>query len=224
MKTPGGPCNSSCSAPRAVRAHMSASGSRGNTGIPAGSQPPKRSRRWQDIVLSASASIHQMSLRRVAEAQPFFCRPTAGKTALARVSTSGGEHRRLAFNSAILALIFRSGKAELAAKLANRSFRPSVRKRQVTLISSRPRKGPPPVDMSLDKGTARLSPKTASAAVQTRWEPAVSSGNIWGRLIAANGRFCIASNGSGLDTAPRRKVNCNHSADGGAAYPKHETT
>ena len=114
MTTPGGPCSSSCSAPHAVRAHMSASGSRGNTGIPARSQSPRRCRRRQDIVLSASASIHQMSLRRVAEAQPILCRSTAGETALARASTSGGERRRLASHSTIPVIIFRRAKAELA--------------------------------------------------------------------------------------------------------------
>jgi hypothetical protein len=55
--TLGGPCNSPCSAPRAVRAHISMSGSRGNTTNPTRSQPPERRRHRQDIVLSASASI-----------------------------------------------------------------------------------------------------------------------------------------------------------------------
>jgi hypothetical protein len=82
--TPGGPSSSSCSAPRAVRAHMSMSGSRGNTGIPARSQPRKRCRRRQDIVLSASASIHPTSLRHAAEPKPIFCRQPVSKTALAR--------------------------------------------------------------------------------------------------------------------------------------------
>ena len=96
--TPGGPCSSSCSAPRAVRAHMSMSGSRGNTGIPARSQPPKRCRRRQDIVLSASASIHQTSLRHAAEPKPIFCRQPRCETALARALNT----RRRAPSSCLL--------------------------------------------------------------------------------------------------------------------------
>jgi hypothetical protein len=112
--TPGGPCSSSCSAPRAVRAHMSMSGSRGNTGIPARSQPPKRCRRWQDIVLSASASIHQTSLRHAVEPRPIFCRQLVSETALAELSTRGGERRRFACSGAMLIPISCS-KTELAA-------------------------------------------------------------------------------------------------------------
>ena len=99
--TPGGPC-SSCSAPRDVRAHMSMSGSRGNTGIPARSQPPKRCRRRQDIVLSASASIHQTSLRRAAEPKPIFCHEPVCETALARAFNT----RRRAPSSYLLLCYF----------------------------------------------------------------------------------------------------------------------
>jgi hypothetical protein len=93
-----GPCSSSRSAPRAVRAHMLMSGSRGNTGIPARSQPPKRSRRRQDIVLPASALIHQTSLRLAAEPKPIFCRQPVCETALARALNT----RRRAPSSCLL--------------------------------------------------------------------------------------------------------------------------
>ena len=64
---PGGPCSLACSFPRARRAHIFASGSRGHTSTVARCSSRKRRRRRQDIVLSASASIHQVLFRSKAE-------------------------------------------------------------------------------------------------------------------------------------------------------------
>ena len=76
--------------PLASRGHMSASGSRGHTSIRARSRPPRRRRRRQDIVLSASASIHQATLRQLAELDP-LC-PSAGCHIRSEAAVVGALH------------------------------------------------------------------------------------------------------------------------------------
>ena len=62
--------------PLAVRAHMSASGSRGHTSNRARSPPPRRCRRRQNIVLSASASIRQRpSAAKAKRVSVIVCQP-----------------------------------------------------------------------------------------------------------------------------------------------------
>ena len=79
---PGGPCSHSCSIPLALRAHMSASRSRGHTSNRARSRPACRRRRRQDIVLSASASIHKQP----SASRRNSCRPVC------RLGRSRGPH------------------------------------------------------------------------------------------------------------------------------------
>jgi hypothetical protein len=67
---------------------MSASGSRGHTADQARSQPSKEPRRRQDIVLSASASIHLALSRHVAEPALSFCRQRAVRHVLMLLSVN----------------------------------------------------------------------------------------------------------------------------------------